>query len=107
MLHKTNFENRLFVKEGESVNLTVEVFSNMSLAPAVIRWSRLDGLPEDIVVTHYVINGVNYESLGFTNAVANDAGNYSLVAINDCGASDLNVHIAISTEDVTGTHWLI
>lgn len=104
VLHKTNFENRLDVEEGGSVNLTVEVFSNMSAAPTKILWSGPDGLPENTVLTHYVINGVVYISLTFTNAVANDTGNYSFIAINECGTSNLYVYIAI---DMEGTHWLI
>ena len=95
MLDKTNFENALDVEEGGSVNLTVEVFSNMSLA-AVITWSRLDGLPENAVVTYYVINGLNYTSLRLTNAAAVDTGNYSLTAINECGNSNLYVYIDVT-----------
>ena len=101
MLHKINFQNALDVEEGGSVNLTVEVFSNMSLT-AEILWSGPGDLPENAVVTYYVINGINYTSLYFNNTVVADTGNYSLTVMNECGGSILYVYI-----DVRGTNWLI
>ena len=98
MLRKTNFENRLDVEEGGSVNLTVEVFSNMSLT-AEASWSRLGGLPENAVMTHYAFNGIKYTSLLLTDTITVNTGNYSLTVINECGSSNLYVYII-----VRGTH---
>ena len=96
MLHKTNFGNALDVEEEGSVNLTVEVFSNMSLTPEIhVFWSGPGGLPENAVVTYYVINGINYASLGFNNIVVADTANYSLTAMNECGSSILYVYIDV------------
>ena len=99
-MHKTNFEKFVEVEEGGSLNLTVEVFTNTSFT-AEILWSKLDDpLPASAIVINFVVNGINYTSLELFNlSFANDAGNYSLIAINECGISDLNIYI-----DVKGTY---
>ena len=98
VLHKANFESVVEVEEGGSLNLTVEVFNNMSLKFTDIIWSRLDDdpLPENAIVIDFVVNGINYTSLELFNlSFANDSGNYSLTAINECGSSDLSVYVNV------------
>lgn len=98
ILHKANFfESFIEVEKGGSVNLTVEVFNNMSLS-IEITWSRLNGsLPRSTLVTNFVVNRTDYTSLRLFNlSFANDTGYYSVTAINECGSSDLDVYINVT-----------
>ena len=97
VLHKANFENVVEVEEGGSLNLTVGIFTNMSINFTDIIWSKLDDpLPKNAIVIDFAVNGINYTSLELFNlSFANDSGNYSLTAINECGSSDLSVIVNV------------
>lgn len=98
VLQRTNFEEVIKVKEGDSLNLTVEITSDLPLTGEPT-WSRSDEpLSSEAVVRNFVVNKHNYTSLGLSNlSFANDSGNYSLTVKNLCGKSSLTVYI-----DVTG-----
>ena len=100
ILHRINFEEVVKVKDGKSINLTVEILSDLPLT-GKLTWSRIDEpLSSKDIVRNFTVDDHIYTSLGIFNvSFANDSGNYSLTAQNRCGKSSLTVYI-----DVEGIH---
>ena len=96
VLQRTNFEEIVKVKEGDSLNLTVEITSDLPLTGEPT-WSSLDEpLSSEAVVRNFVVNKHNYTSLGLSGvSFANDSGNYSLTAKNFCGKSSLTAYVDV------------
>lgn len=100
MLYKTNFDEVVEVRKGMSLNLTVAVFTNLSLTSVPV-WSRENQQLYSIaVVKNFVTNEIFYTSfIIFNLSYVNDTGVYSLSVSNRCGSSSISVFI-----DVTGTN---
>ncbi|XP_065920649.1 uncharacterized protein [Dysidea avara] len=95
-LKEINFDEIMIQIEGESVNLTVEVITNLSLT-ADPTWSKLDDqLPSKATVINYTSGNQTYSTLGLPNLTSFiDTGNYTLTASNRCGTSSTFVYMDV------------
>ena len=86
----------VIVKDKTSLNLTVEILSNVLLIGEPT-WSRLDGpLSTNDIVINFKVNNHIYTSLGLSDvSFVNNTGNYSLITQNKCGKSSLTVYIDV------------
>ena len=100
-LKEINFDEIMIQIEGESVNLTVEVITNLSLT-ADPTWSKLDDqLPSKATVINYTSGNQTYSTLGLPNLTSFiDTGNYTLTASNRCGTSSTFVYMDVKGKEL-------